>query len=213
MMTKNLYGLMLFLLVALAGSTALAQQDAREQKGTLYERARKEGGRLVWRYRPDQSVTYANVEELAKRSEVIVVGRTIAHKARLRPDGKLVTEDFVVKVLDVIKGDLPSRTSVTVSVPGGSYRFPDKTHAVVIPTSYQRPEDLRIYVFFLNKKGPDSKGYDLASESQGLFDVTSGKVQPADQVKEHPVVMKYREMDAPGFLSEIHRAVPRTKKH
>jgi hypothetical protein len=186
---------------------------AQKEQATLHERAQKAGGRLVWRYRPNQSVTYANVEELAKRSDLIVVGRTIIHKARLRSDGKLITEDFVVKVLDVIKGDVPTRASLTVSVPGGSYRFSDGTAAVVIPTSYQRPQDLALYVFFLKKKDAASKGYDLTSESQGLFEVTSGKVQPADLITDHPVVMKYREMEVPAFLKEIHQAVPRTKKN
>jgi hypothetical protein len=211
MMSKNLCGLMLLLAVALVGVVALAQQVSPDNPATLHEQAQKAGGRLVWRYAPDHSVTYANIEELAKRSDVIVVGRTVGHRARLRSDGKLIIENFVVRVLDVIKGDVPSRTSLTVSIPGGSYRFPDKTAAVVIPTNYRRPEDLGIYVFFL-KKNPTSQVYDLTSESQGLFEVTTGKVQPADLVIDHPVVMKYREMDVPTFLKQIHQAVPSIKK-
>jgi hypothetical protein len=203
-MMKNLCGLMLLLTVALVGSNV-----AQDDNSTLHERAKKAGGRIVWRYRPNQSVTYANIEELAKRSDVIVVGRTVGHKARLRSDGKLITQHFVVRVYDVIKGDVANRQSLIVSVPGGSYRFPDKTSAVVIPTSFKPPANLGIYAFFLREKGPDSEVYDLVSESQGIFDLTSGKVQPASLVQGLPVVTKYREMGAAAFLKEIHKAVPR----
>jgi hypothetical protein len=211
MMTKNLGGLTLLLTIALGGSMALAQQGDKSG-ASLNERALRAGGRFVWRYRLNQSVIYANVEELAKRSDLIVVGRTIGHRARLRPDGKFINEHFVVRVYDVIKGDVPARASLTISVPGGSYRFPDKSAAVVIPINFRKPENRGIYAFFLKQKATDSKAYELASESQGIFDLTSGQVQPADLVMDHPVVMKYREMHAAAFLAEIHKAVPRTKK-
>jgi hypothetical protein len=211
MMTKNLGGLTLLLTIALGGSMALAQVGDKSGVN-LNERAQKAGGRFVWRYRPDQNVIYANVEELAKRSDLIVVGRAIGHRARLRADGKFISEHFVVRVYDVIKGDVPSRGSLIISIPGGSYRFPDKTTAVVIPINYKKPENRGIYAFFLKEKAPDSKAYELASESQGVFDLTSGQVQPADLAIDHPVVMKYREMHAAAFLAEIHKAVPRTKK-
>jgi hypothetical protein len=211
MMLKKFCGLMLLLIVMLAGSTTLAQQVAQEGKATLQERAQKAGGRLVWRYRPDQSVTYANVEELAKRSDLIVVGRAVGRRARLRPDGKFIHEEFAVRVYDVIKGDIPTRASLTIRIPGGSYRFADKTFAVVIPMNFRKPANLGIYAFFLKKKGPDAKTYDLVSESQGIFDLTSGKVQPADLVEDHPVVTKYRDMGTAAFIKEMRKAVPSSR--
>lgn len=212
MITKNLGGLTLLLTIALGGSMALAQQGDKSG-ATLNERAQKAGGRFVSRYRLNQSVIYANVEELAKRSDLIVVGRTIGHRARLRADGKFINEHFVVRVYDVIKGDVPARASLTISVPGGSYRFPDKSAAVVIPLNFKKPENRGIYAFFLKEKAPDSKAaYELTSESQSIFDLTSGQVQPADLAMDHPVVTKYREMRAAAFLAEIHKAVPRTRR-
>ena len=210
-MPKRIHGLMLLAVVALAGamSSSVFAQNPRE---TLHERTKKAGGKLVWRYRATRSLIYPNVEELAKRSDVIVVGRTLGHRPSLSPDGKFITNDFLVKVQEVIKGDLADR-SIVISVPGGAQRFPDGTYAALMPVNYKQAEDGRTYVFFLKKKsGSVFKGHMLASETQGLFALKDGKVEPADSVRSDPVVVKYRGMGAASFLAQIHMAVPRKKK-
>ena len=195
------------LLVALS-SPALAQHPV----DTLQNRAKAAGGTLLWRYRPNNSSLYANIEELSKRTDVIVVGRTVMHRSTLRPDGKFITEDFQVIVQEVIKGDLSTGKVITVSLPGGIYKFPDGTLANVLPRGYKKPEDHTTYVFFLKNKGAIYQGHQLASETQGLFALKDGKVEPADLVRDHPVVMKYKGMGIANFLGEIHKAVPLKKK-
>lgn len=210
-MPKKTHRLLLFALVVLAGaanSTALAQRFT----ATLHGRAKKAGGRLVWRYRPDRSLIYPSLEGLAKRSDLIVVGRTISHRPNLRPDGKFITEGFLVRVQEVIKGVVPNGGSILVSLPGGSHRFPDGTSASVIPVGYARVEDRGTYVFFLRKKGTVYKGHEPISATQGVFDLTSGIVRPADLVATDPVVERYRGMGAAAFLARIHKAVPHKKK-
>lgn len=182
-----------------------------KQKVTLYERAKKAGGKYVSRYAANRSTLYPNVEELAKRSDLIVVGRTLSHKASLTPDERFITQDFLVKVQEVIKGDLTKGRSVLITLPGGTHRFPDGIYAAIMPNGYKSPEDGGTYVFFLKSREKDSvfNGYRLISESQGLFALTNGTVEPADLVKDDPVHLKYREMGAGAFLQQIHRAVPR----
>jgi hypothetical protein len=215
-MPKNI-GLKLFTVIVLLGGATIPVlgQKGKSQptkKVTLHEQAKKAGGKFVMRYRPNRGTIYPNIEELAKRTDLIVVGRTLSHKASLTPDERFITQDFLVKVQEVIKGDLPRGRSVLVSMPGGTHRFADGVYAAMMPVGHKQPEDSGIYVFFLKakKKGSPLKGYRLISESQGLFKLTpNGTVEPADLVREDPVSVRYREMNAARFLQELHKAVPR----
>jgi len=202
-------------LIAIAGGAAVVAQTAKTQDAkpriTLYEQTKKAGGKYVLKYKPRRGTIYPNVEELAKRSDLIVVGRVLSHKANLTPDERFITQDFLVKVHEVIKGESPRGASLLVRVPGGTHRFADKTFAVVAPVGFKQPEDGGLYVLFLKTKNKDSafKGQRLVSEDQGLFAVTNGTVDPADLTADDPVNVKYRKMSAALFLREIHKAVPR----
>ena len=205
-------GFAVALLLMIASSfLAMGQQV----KSTLNERAKKAGGKLVWRYRAPRSVIYPNVEELAKRSDLILVGKALAHRSNLRADGKFMTNDFLVRVQGVLKGDAPVGESTLISIPGGARKFADGSFAALLPANFKAAEDGRIYVFFLEdkkKKASPYLGHMLVSETQGLFEIRDGKVEPADSVDSDPVVQKYRGMGAANFLAQIRLAVPKKKK-
>ena len=211
-MRKQMAQLILVLFVCIGGFTSIAL--AQQPRNTLHERAKKAGGALVWRYRATRSLVYPNIEELAKRSDLIVVGRTLGHRPALRSDGKFLTSDFLVRVQDVIKGDEPKGQSIVISIPGGAHKFPDGTYAALLPANFKQAENGRTYIFFLKAKGKDSsyKGHTLVSETQGLFELKDGKVEPADRVGSDPIVIKYRGIEAAKFISQIRMAVPRKKK-
>lgn len=215
----------LTVIVALGGAGVLAKnarmnrskpkvtpQDQVKPKPTLHERAKRAGGKLVLKYKPNRGTVYPNVEELAKRSDLIVVGRILSHKSNLTPDERFITQDYLVKVHEVIKGELTRGASVLLSMPGGPHRFPDKVFAVIAPVGFKQPADGGLYVLFLKtkEKGSAFKGQRLVSEDQGLFALTNGTVEPASLTADDPISVKYRKMDAASFLREIHKAVPRT---
>src|SRR6266496_2141953 len=139
-MPSRIHGRMFLALIVLAGAARLPVM-AQNPRATLHERAKKAGGKLVWRYRVNRTVIYRDIEELAKASDDIFIGRALGHRPSLSPDGKFITNDFLVRVQDVVKGGLPSGRSILVSVPGGAYRFPDGTFAALVPTGYKEPED------------------------------------------------------------------------
>lgn len=212
-MTKKRKPLSLVLLVALgscAGSAVLAQQPHK----TLRDRAKGKGGGVVWRYRASRSLIYPNIEELAKRSDLILVGRTLGHRTALRGDGKFLTNDFLVRVQSVLKGEVAGGSSVLISVPGGAYAFPDGNYAALLPANFKEAEDGHVYIFFLKAKQQKSafKGHTLVSETQGLFELKDGKIEPADYASSDPIVKKYRGLEAPKFLTKIRAAVPRKAK-
>jgi hypothetical protein len=218
-MSKNV-ALVLLMIIALAGSHGAAQQPIGppgppqysiipRPRETLQVRAQKAGGKLVWRYYPNRSVIYPNVEELAKRSDIVIVGLALGNRSTLTPDGKFITEDFLVRVQDVIKGALPTGRSILVSLPGGSHKFPDGTNVVVMPKAFKQAENGGTYIFLLRAKNTGSaiKGYQLASATQGLFAVKNGQIEPADQVATDPVVVLYRGMKLADFLKLLHLSV------
>src|ERR1044072_1696903 len=116
-------------------SGAVIAQNANPKpvkpKITLHDQARKAGGKLVLKYKPNRGTIYPNVAELAKRCDLIVVGRVVSHKANLSPDERFITQDFLVKVQEVIKGDSPTGAALLVRMPGGTHRFPDGGFAVM----------------------------------------------------------------------------------
>jgi hypothetical protein len=225
-MAKKIRGLLLLVMVFAIGASlpalaqrreAIKQPRPSQARDKLHELATKAGGHFVMRYRLDRATLYPNVEELAKRSDVVIVGRTLSRRTKLREDGNFINQEFLVRVQEVIKGNLPNGQSITVSMPGGSYTFPDKTIVIVEPVGRQQVENQATYVFFLKsvkaeKSGADVQQHRLTSETQGMFALTDGRVKPSALSKDDPVVVKYQQMSASDFLREVHKAVPR-KEH
>lgn len=174
--------------------------SAQQAAGTLYEQAKRAGGKLVVRHKPDRGVVYEDLAALARQSDAIVVGRPISNRGRVSADGKSVTQDYRVRVQGVVKGGVAGGETITVSLPGGAYRFPDGTYVNVRPTDYRQATNRRLYVFFLKAAGGV---YEPTAQTQALFDLTDGTVEPAHGVATDPVVVKYKGMDAAAFLKEL----------
>lgn len=212
-MPNKIHRLVFIALVAIVGASSapiLAQQKTRTD---LQTRAKSTGGKLVWRYRPTRSVVYPNIEELAKRSDAVLIGRTLGHRSKLAADGKFITQDFLVRVQEVLKGDVTNGSSITISLPGGSHKFKDGTRVHVMPALFKQAQDGSSYVFFLKTpRGSANKNYRLTSEIQGLFAFKDGQVEPAYGSATDPIVAKYQGMPAKTFLVKLHAALPRDKK-
>jgi hypothetical protein len=211
MMGNKIHRLILIALVGLACALGIAAQ--RVARPDLHSRAKSNGGKLVWKYKPTRSVIYPTVEELFKRTDIVIVGRTLGHRGRLTPDGKFVTEDFLVRVQEVLKGNVQNGSSILISLPGGSYKFPDGAHVHVMAVGYKQAIDGVSYVFFLkDNKNTEYKGYRLASDTQGLFALKDRKVEPAYTGASDPIATKNQGVDAITFIRQLRAAVPVAKK-
>ena len=224
-MKKNFPRLLLALLVVAVASTAALQAQRKpvrtpvptQRNNKLHEMAVKAGGKHVLRYKPRGATLYPNVEELAKRSDIVIVGRALTYRSKLSADGNFLNQECLVRVQEVIKGDLTNGRSITVSLPGGSYMFPDRTFITVVPIGIQPIEKQGTYVFFLKapkgvNSGASSKQHFLASQTQGMFGLANGKVRSSSLAKDDPVAVKYQDMGAADFLRELHRAIPRKER-
>lgn len=206
--------LLILIVILIAAGPQLVtngQGPAPKPKKSLHDRAKKAGGKLILTYQPARTTVYPNIEEMAKRSDLIVVGRVMSHKANLTQDESFITQDYLVKVREVIKGELPKSTAVLVSVAGGTHRFDDGSYVAMMPVGYKPIKDGGFYVFFLKSKQKRSifKGFRLVSETQGVFALTNERVEAADLESTDPIAVKYRSMKPGAFLQHIHRAAPR----
>jgi hypothetical protein len=196
-------------LLVLTGVLALSGPvvSAQKQKSNLHDRAKQSGGKLVEKFQAERSVIYPNLTELAKRSTAIVIGRALNHRAHLTTDGTFITTDVSVAVQEVVKGNLRRGSVVLVSLPGGGHRFEDGVTAFLYADNYRPAQNGKTYVFFLDKKGPVARGYELAGGIQGQFELSfeSGKVIAGDTVPVDPIVPKYRNKPIKDFLVELHR--------
>lgn len=205
-MNKHPLMMMLTVVLMLAGmgGLSLAQQPA----GNLHDRAKQAGGRLVEKFRADRSAAYPNLNELARRSTAVVIGRALGHRAHLTTDGNFITTDFSVMVQEVVKGSLRPGGVVLVSLPGGAHRFEDGVTALLYAGNYRPAANGKTYVFFLDKPGTVSKGWELTGGIQGQFelDLVSNQVVPAGTAGHDPLVDRYRKMAIKYFLVELHQA-------
>ncbi len=202
------------IVMAITMATALTAQNRptkepsakKEQKDKLHDKAKKAGGAVVLRYRPSRGRIFSSLSDLGAHSDVVIIGRVLGHRPGLTPSGNLITNNFLVKVLEVRKGDLPNGRSVTVKVPGGAYKFADGSRAAVVPTGYKELEDGVIYALFLRTHGNNNE-LRLVSESQGAFALKAQGVELADLDPTSPT-MKHRGSTPVEFLRELQKAVP-----
>lgn len=208
------YELMLKLGVAVSLLVLLGRVQAVAQQQNLHDRASKNGGRLVEQFKADRSSAYPNLQEIARRSNAIVIGRAIANRSRLTADGKTVTTDFSIAVQEVIKGTLRPGSVVVVSLPGGPHRFDDGATAFLYAANYRPARNGKTYLFFLDRQSPLTRGWVLTGGIQGQFelDFRSGRIIPAGTAGHDPLVDRYRNKSIRAFLVELHVATGNRRK-
>lgn len=181
---------------------------AMQQQGNLHDRAVHSGGRLAEGFMAERATIYPNVTELARRSSAIVIGRAAHRRDHLTSDGNSITTDVSVVVQEVVKGNMRTGSVVLVSLPGGAHRFEDGVTAFLYAKNYRPAQNGKTYVFFLDRRGPVSRGYELTGGIQGQFelDFASGKVVTGDTVLIDPVVHQQGNQLIKSFLVELHTA-------
>jgi hypothetical protein len=200
--------ILMTVVITLAGAIQAANGQSSK---TLYDLAKEKGkdGKYVHRFDATGGISYANVEDLAKRSDAIIIGRPVRIRSYLAPDGASITTRCWMKLQGVIKGNVNHKSKIVVSVPGGAHIYKDKTIVAVRSVYYQPPQKDHLYVLFLRKVANDPKQWNVVGGSQGQFELIlpSGEVKPGkDGTRNNPLRDRYRNMSARQFLKEVRRA-------
>lgn len=203
--------ILIMVVITLAGAIQVANGQPSK---TLYDLAKEKGknGKYVHTFDATGGVSYANVEDLAKRSDAIIVGRPVRIRSYLAPDGASITTRYWMRLQGVIKGSFNRKSRIVVSAPGGAHVFQDKTTVAVRSMYYQPPQKGHIYVLFLRKDANDPKQWNVLGGSQGQFEL----ILPNDEVKSgvtgsrnplrNSLVNKYKNISAREFLKEVRGA-------
>lgn len=179
--------------------------------GNLHDLATQSGGKFVAIFKPNRGRASGDLVALAKQSEAVVIGRVLAQRAHLTPDGTFITTSLQVVIQEVLKGNLTTRRTISVRLPGGAHRFPDGTSAQLHCMNYRETRNDGTYVFFL-RTSTDGQ-YDVTGEIEGQFelDFQSRQVWPSERGEKAPLEKKYSGRIIADFLSILHGAVGRKK--
>jgi hypothetical protein len=200
--------ILMAVVITLAGAIQVANGQSSK---TLYDlaKAKGKGGKYVHPFDATGGISYANVEDIAKRSDAIIIGRPVRVRSYLAPDGASITTRCWMRLKGVIKGSVNRKSRIVVSVPGGAHVYNDKTIVAVRSMYYQPPQKDHIYVLFLRKDANGPKQWNVVGGSQGQFELTlpNGEVKPGrDGTRNNPLRDRYRNMSARQFLKEVRRA-------
>jgi len=198
--------ILMAVMITLAGAIQVANGQSSK---TLYDLAKEKGkdGKYMHRFDATGGISYSNVEEVAKRSDAIIIGRPVRVSSYLSPDGASITTRCWVKPQEIVKGRVNRMGRIIVSVPGGAHVYRDKTIVSVRSFYYLPPQKGHIYAFFLRKDANDPKLWNVVGGSQGQFELIlpSDAVQPGENNKMNPLRNKYKNMTARQFLKEVRR--------
>ncbi len=177
------------------------------EKGTLYDRARKAKDKTLREMiTSDGSFIAADLVELSRRSNAIIVGTPFNNMSQLANEGKSLETIYSVRVNRVFKGKIKPGHVIKVILPGGAYLFRDGTRVFLYPPNMALLKREQHYIFYL-KSSPAGE-HTLSNGAQGLFELDSSTntMAPCSLLRNHPVVVKYKNMPINEFLLQVRRA-------
>lgn len=148
-----------------------------------------------------------SLESLVQASSIIVVGTPILSSAKVVgvDNDRIVTEQLV-RVDQVLKGNLHENGLVTVAIPGGKVTFEDGTSAEIKTPDLGSVEQFGNYVLFLKPSSDTANVYVLTGGGQGLFELSADSlIKPRGNKAD--TVQKHKNQKVSHFLEQIRKTV------
>jgi hypothetical protein len=193
------------------------RSNRAEERMQVVEAMRKEGlrgaaklkGNFVTDYDPYHHQPQFGLEALTKNSEVAIVGVPTGNiRSKLSTDGLDISTEYEVVVRETLKGDLPTGSAITVSLPGGKVKFTDGTSAEIKVIEFTPMRSGAVYTLYLNK---NKEGiYILTAGPYGLLEMQGdGKVRSHARAKD-VIAVETKGKEVADFLKDAHKLA---KKH
>lgn len=198
-----------FLLFCCSGQASAQSSGAPE--GPLHAKARRAGGTLEERLAPEYVIN-ADLEGLAARSDLVVIGKVLTVRNHMTEDRKGVQTDAMFHVQDVLQGSAKAGDVLVISVPGGTFLFADGTVASQYAQEYHPLQKNGTYALFLRdstvKVPGGHKAHRLATgiQAQFQFDWLDSTVWPAVRLPRDPLWIRYGGKPITDFLLDLRRA-------
>ncbi|HEY0100626.1 MAG TPA: hypothetical protein VGB76_16895 [Pyrinomonadaceae bacterium] len=170
---------LLFCASFLVVRNVLTQGAANSTQATasLRERAKRNGNVIVKVF-PHSLKRYDSLNDLTKESSAVILGTVISQASSLKlPAENSVTTNYLVRVNNVLKGDLSKESLVSVNSPGGKVALEGGAYAeMAMPDYWKTPHVEKTYVLFLTPG--DGNDYGILGGPQGLFEATASGIKP-----------------------------------
>lgn len=182
-------------------------------KRSLKDKA-KEAKRYVEIKNPKDK-KFADLADLNNNSNTVVIGIPQDNHTQLSADGKTITIDYKMRVEYVYKGALQKGDLITVSLPGGMWKFDDGSTAEVRTPWLKKMQEGKAYALFLT---PESRAglFSTTGEDQGFFEIPTDKdaktIRVSSGIAEHQI-RKYQGMDVKEFLRELRKVTGKPLKN
>lgn len=186
--------------------------DRAAQRMQVVEAMRKEGlrgaaklkGNFVTECDPYHHQPQFGLEELTKYSEVAIVGAPTRNiRSKLSTDGLDINTEYEVIVQETLKGDLPTGSAITISLPGGKVKFTDGTSAEIKVIEFTPMRSGAVYTLYLNKN--DEGMYILTAGPFGLLEMHGdGKVRSHARAKD-AIAVETKDKKVADFLKDAHK--------
>jgi hypothetical protein len=181
------------------------RKDSAPGKGAA---AHKPPARQVRPLPGDRGVLYSTIAELAKRSQLVIVGRPgrAADYAAKGPES--VKGRYTVKVQELLKGDQPASGLIKLNIPGVAKPLKGGRSAFAPLLGQPKLVGGRSYVLFLRRERGGSGRYELVGGRQGWFalDTKAGLLYLPGRSPEDPVARKYNGSSIHSFLADVRAA-------
>lgn len=186
-------------------------QSSVTAEGPLHAKARRAGGKLE-EHLAAEYVINADLEGLAARSDLVVIGKVLTVRNHITEDQNGVQTDAMFHVQDVLQGSAKAGDVIVVSVPGGTFLFSDGTVATQYAQDYHPLQKGGTYALFLRdsavKVPGGHKAHRLATgiQAQFQFDWLDSTVWPAVRLSRDPLWVRYGGKPITDFLRDLHQA-------
>lgn len=191
-------------------NNATLAQGSRGDNRTLKEKA-KQSRTFIDSKAPGKE-RYADLEQLTRQSDVVVIGTPQQNVCRLTPDGRSITTDYQVRVEYSYKGRLQEGNIISVSLPGGLVEFEDGSRAEIRAPWFKKMENGHTYLLYL-KNITASRPFVTTGGPQGVFEIPTSRESrsvksnsglPQDQM------WKYHNMNVRVFFKEVRKAAKKS---
>jgi hypothetical protein len=192
-------------------SPQASAQSSGATGGPLHAKARRAGGKLAERLAAEYVIN-ADLEGLAARSDLVVLGKVLTVRNHLTDDRKGVQMDAMFHVQEVLQGSARAGDVIVISVPGGTFMFSDGAVATQYAQEYHPLQKNGTYALFLRdsavKVPGGHKAHRLATGIQAQFqlDWLDSTVWPAVRLPQDPLWVRYGGKPIANFLRDLHGA-------
>jgi hypothetical protein len=112
-----------------------------------------------------------DLNNLVADSSTIVVASVRNATAILKDDGRFISTNYQLEILETIKGDFASAADL-LEMPGGTYKFSDGSVVIQVEPVWKALQAGTTYILFLKRWDDQPDHFRVVGAGQGIYEIT-----------------------------------------